>query len=116
MIIEIFEPALCCSSGVCGPAPDKALIELQNTINLLKQLDVEVNRYAINQSPQAFINNPLVSTYIKENGVGNLPLTILDNKIIQEQKYPSLDEINKFIPGLKALDIKSKISGIYKGE
>jgi len=42
MIIEIFEPSLCCSSGVCGPEPDKELIELQNTIQVLSKAMVEV--------------------------------------------------------------------------
>ncbi|MDZ7778054.1 MAG: arsenic metallochaperone ArsD family protein [Bacteroidales bacterium] len=50
MILEIFDPSMCCESGVCGPEPDKALIDLQNTIQLLKKAGVETKRYAINQS------------------------------------------------------------------
>ena len=42
MTIEIFEPSLCCPTGVCGPEPDKSLIELQNTINILSKAMVEV--------------------------------------------------------------------------
>lgn len=34
--IEIFDPALCCSTGVCGPSVDPALIQVANAIEQLK--------------------------------------------------------------------------------
>ena len=55
--VEIYEPSLCCSTGVCGPEPDNSLINLQNTINSLKKAGVVVKRFAINQAPQAFTTN-----------------------------------------------------------
>ncbi|MDZ7740855.1 MAG: arsenic metallochaperone ArsD family protein [Bacteroidota bacterium] len=78
MTLEIFDPSMCCESGVCGPEPDKALIDLQNTIQLLKKAGVETKRYAINQSPMAFVQNSVVSNFIKTNGPGKLPLVLLN--------------------------------------
>ncbi len=70
MILEIFEPSLCCASGVCGPEPDKTLIDLQNTIQVLSKAGIEVKRYAINQVPLAFTNNPVVKQFITTEGPG----------------------------------------------
>ena len=113
MKLEIFEPSLCCESGVCGPEPDKALIELQNNIQLLKKVDVETKRYAINQAPLVFIQNAIVRAYIIENGASKLPLVLLDNKIIKTGSYPTLEELKILIPALNDAKPDTKILGIF---
>ena len=100
MKIEIFEPSLCCSTGVCGPEPDKALIELQNIIQILSKIGIEVKRYAINQAPLAFTGNPVVKHFITTDGPGKLPLTLLNDQIIKKGGYPTLDELKVHIPEL----------------
>ena len=113
MKIEIFESSLCCATGVCGPEPDKALIELQNTINILSQAMVEVKRYAINQVPLAFTNNPVVKQFIITEGPGKLPLTLLNGQIIKTGSYPTLDELAVHIPEITSIKPESKIIGIF---
>jgi hypothetical protein len=113
MKLEIFEPSLCCSSGVCGPEPDKRLIELQNTIQILSKAMVEVNRYAINQVPHAFTGNPVVKEFITTEGPGKLPLTLLNGKIIKKGSYATLDELAIHIPEIKSINPDSKIPGIF---
>lgn len=113
MTIEIFEPSLCCPTGVCGPEPDKSLIDLQNTINILTKAMVRVKRYAINQVPLAFTGNPVVRQFITTEGPGKLPLTLLDGKIIKKGSYPALDELAVYIPEIKNLKPDSKILGIF---
>ena len=113
MILEIFEPALCCASGVCGPEPDKVLIELQNTMQILHKAGVNVNRYAINQVPLAFTRNPVVKQFIMTEGPGNLPIALLDGQIIKKCGYPSLDELIVYIPELKNIKPDGKILGIF---
>lgn len=100
MKIEIFEPALCCASGVCGPEPDKALIELQNVIQILSKAGIEVNRYAINQVPLEFTGNEVVKQFITSEGPGKLPLTLLNGQIIKKGEYPTIIEIRVHIPGI----------------
>ncbi len=75
MKLEIFEPALCCATGICGPEPDKALIDLQNLIQILRKSGIEVKRYAINQSAIAFVNNAVVKQFIRTEGTDKLPLS-----------------------------------------
>lgn len=113
MKVEIFEPALCCTSGVCGPEPDKKLIELQNVLQMLTKAGIEVNRYAINQVPLAFTGNPVVRQFITTEGPGNLPLILLDGKIIKTGGYPSFEEFAIHIPELKNIKPAGKILGIF---
>ena len=113
MILEIFEPSLCCSSGVCGPEPDRALIDLQNTIQILSKAKVEVKRYAINQVPLAFTGNPVVKQFITTEGPGKLPITLLNGQIIKKECYPTLEELMVHMPELKSIKPEEKILGIF---
>ena len=113
MTLEIFDPSMCCDSGVCGPEPDKALIELQNSIQLLKKVGVETKRYAINQAPLVFVQNAVVRDFIKANGPGKLPLTLLDDKIIKSGAYPTLEELKELVPELKNIKPDTRILGIF---
>jgi hypothetical protein len=113
MKLELFEPALCCSTGVCGPEPDKQLIDLQNVLNLLKKAGVSVERYAINQAPLAFTKNETVKGFIRENGPGKLPLSLLDGEILLAGAYPSLDLLKEKIPALTGITPDSSILGQF---
>jgi len=113
MKLELFEPSLCCESGVCGPEPDRVLIELQNTIQLLKKINVETKRYAINQSPMVFVQNTVVRDFIKANGPSKLPLVLLDNKIIKSGGYPTIDDLKVHIPELNEIKPDSRILGVF---
>lgn len=113
MILELFEPSLCCDSGVCGPEPDKELIELQNSIQLLKKTGIETKRYAINQAPMVFVQNALVRDFIKANGPGKLPLTLFENKIVKSGSYPTMAELKELIPALNGIEPDTKILGVF---
>lgn len=113
MKIEIFEPSLCCATGVCGPEPDKDLIELQNTILILSKAMVDVKRYAINQAPLAFTGNPVVKQFITTEGPGKLPLTLLDGQIIKKGSYPTIDDLANHIPEIKNIKPDSRIIGVF---
>ncbi|MCI2169922.1 MAG: arsenic metallochaperone ArsD family protein, partial [Prevotella sp.] len=40
--IEIFDPAMCCSTGVCGPSVDKDLLRMATLIDTLKNMGIEI--------------------------------------------------------------------------
>lgn len=96
--IEIYEPSICCPTGVCGPAPDQDLVKLQDTVLKLKKEGFEVERIAINQQPQRFMNNSIVSELLMYEGSGTLPITIVDGKVFIKGRYPDYEEIKKGIP------------------
>lgn len=113
MKLEIFEPSLCCPSGVCGPEPEKELIELQNLIQLLDKAGIKVDRYAINQAPTEFAKNPVIKDFMRSGGTSKLPVTLLDGKIIKQEAYPGFEELTQYFPQLKDVNNDSKILGIF---
>lgn len=93
----IYDPPMCCSTGVCGPNPDQTLIELQDTIAEVRKLGAEVERYLITQSPEEFKKNPEVIKLIQEQQLKALPITTFNGKIIKSGGYPTLAEFKQFI-------------------
>ena len=90
--LEIYEPPLCCPTGVCGPAPDPALAKLQENILRWKKEGIDVERLAINQAPQRFMANSTVVDLLTREGQEVLPISLLDGKVVCKGKYPA-DEL-----------------------
>ncbi|ABR47999.1 Arsenical resistance operon trans-acting repressor ArsD [Alkaliphilus metalliredigens QYMF] len=99
MKIEIYDPPMCCSSGICGPSVDDTLIKLNENIEIIKNKypDASVERYMITQQPLKFRENEAVYKMIKEKGREILPITTIDGKIIKYNEYPTLDEIQTYL-------------------
>lgn len=96
--IEIFEPAMCCSTGVCGPSVDKELLRLSLVFNKLKNIEkININRYNLSNNPQEFIDNKIINEIINNNGVDDLPVTIIDNEVVKRKNYPTNKELSKWL-------------------
>ena len=93
--LEIYEPPMCCPTGVCGPAPDPALAKLQEDILRWKKVGVVVERLAINQVPQRFMANPTVVELLTREGQEVLPVALLDGKVVCKGKYPTYDQVTR---------------------
>jgi len=100
MTINIYEPPICCPTGVCGPEPDKVLIDFQNTVNALTKHGYKVNRYAINQQPLEFTKSGKIKNMIKDKGIKILPVTLVDDAIIKTESYPNIDDFKNIVPDL----------------
>ncbi|MBP9708795.1 MAG: arsenite efflux transporter metallochaperone ArsD [Oligoflexales bacterium] len=96
-IVQVFDPALCCSSGVCGVDVDQALVNFSADVERLKQNRVKVERFNLAQQPQAFANNTLVKTFLEKFGQEGLPLIMVDGQQVQAGHYPSFEELAKWI-------------------
>ncbi len=90
--LEIFEPAMCCSTGLCGVGVDPELLRISTILNTLEKNDIKVERYNLQSAPQAFVTSSLVNQYIKEKGVEGLPVAVLDGEIVIKCRYPSNQE------------------------
>ena len=96
--LEIFEPAMCCSTGVCGPSVDKELLRISLVFNKLeKDNNLTVNRFNLSSSPQEFMDNKVINKIINSNGVDDLPVTIVDGEVVKTKEYPSNDELAKWL-------------------
>jgi hypothetical protein len=91
--IEIFDPAMCCSTGVCGPGVDAKLIEFAADLDWLKGRGVVVERYNLAQQPDKFVSSEAVSTAMTLAGDLCLPLILIDGKIVSRNVYPDRDEL-----------------------
>lgn len=101
MKLEIFEPTMCCSTGICGPSVDEKLIKISENIEILKKNfeSLEVNRYQPQTHGLKFVTNKEVSRLMKEKGNKILPITVWDKKVIKYGEYPTLEELEKALRG-----------------
>jgi hypothetical protein len=99
MKIEIFDPPMCCSTGVCGPSVDEKLVRINENLEPLesKYMDLQVYRYMISQQPMKFKANKEVYELIQKNGRKILPITAFNEKVFKYGEYPSLEEIIEVI-------------------
>ena len=95
--IVIYDPPMCCSSGVCGPNPDQTLIELQDMLSKLKNQGQTIERYVITQSPEKFKENPQIIKLIQEQNLKVLPITTVNNNVVKTGEYPTMVEIESYL-------------------
>ena len=87
--LEVFDPALCCSSGVCGPRVDPRLLKIASDLKWAAQQGVQVSRYNLAQQPAAFAANAAVKAALAAEPETCLPLVLIDGQIVQRGTYPS---------------------------
>jgi disulfide oxidoreductase YuzD len=95
--IIIYESAMCCSSGVCGPSPDQALLDLQDALEEIKKTGSEVERYSITLNIKKFRENPQVIKLIQEQQLKALPITTFNGNVVKSGSYPTLKELKKLL-------------------
>ena len=95
--MEIFDPAMCCSSGLCGPAINPELIRVAAVIENLKKNGIKVKRHNLSSEPQAFIQTKAVAKELNAKGTKVLPITIVDGKIVKEAEYLTNKEFLDFL-------------------
>lgn len=90
MKLEIYDPAMCCSTGVCGPSVDPELVRIQEALRQVQKQApaVEINRYGLSTDPQAFVSNPAVAELLKNEGPQCLPLVFVDGELVAKGCYP----------------------------
>lgn len=93
--VQVFDPAMCCASGVCGPEVDPVLPRFAADLDWLASQGVEVTRYNLAQDPAAFAGNELVKAALEANGVDCLPMVLVDGRVMSTGAYPSRDQLAK---------------------
>lgn len=104
----IFEPAMCCSTGVCGPSVDKELLRVSTMINNLKKAGIMVERYNLSSNPQIFVDNTAINKIINTDGVDTLPVVMVDGDVVKTKGYPTNEEF------IELLDVKEHIKASRK--
>jgi len=97
--VEIFDPPMCCPTGLCGPTLDQTLLDLNETILSLQKEGFQVVRYQMTSHPQAFLGNLEVMRLVREKQMAALPIVVVRGKIIAEGSYPMLPELQQSLTG-----------------
>ncbi|ANK61441.1 arsenite efflux transporter metallochaperone ArsD [Loigolactobacillus backii] len=96
--IDIYEEAMCCSTGVSSPSTRKELIR---TTLIERQVNAhgkaKIYRHNLAQDPEAFVTSKLVTQMIQDHGVAVLPVTLLDGTMIKSGQYPSIEEFSDYL-------------------
>jgi hypothetical protein len=93
-LVELFDPPLCCPTGLCGPTLDQTLLDVNELVLALKAEGVEVERYQMASHPHVFVKHPDVMRLVRERGMEAFPITVIDGQIIKVGTYPTRDEID----------------------
>ncbi|MBT2690729.1 arsenite efflux transporter metallochaperone ArsD [Bacillus sp. ISL-47] len=107
--LEIFDPALCCATGVCGPSVDPKLARVASALFILEGKGFSIKRYNLGNEPDVYVNNPIVSKLLNEKGPDVLPLILLDGKAVKEGSYPTNEELASWF-GVNASILEAKKS------
>lgn len=91
--IEVFDPPLCCPTGVCGPQTDGELARVAADLDWLRRQKIDVRRYNLAHEPTAFVANEEVKRVLEQTNGDGLPVILLDGRVVRHGSYPSRDEL-----------------------
>lgn len=106
--LEIFEPAMCCPTGVCGVEVNPVLVQFSADLQWAGEQGINVQRHNLSQEPQAFAANPAVIKEM-EAGMERLPIIVIDGQIASTGMYPTRAQLAQKL-GLAADKPRIKVS------
>lgn len=114
-VVKIFDPAMCCSTGVCGPSVDPELARFAGDLEWLAARGVVVERYNLTQQPEAFVAHPTVAEALEAGGEASLPVILVDGRKVSEGVYPTREHLGTWArlgaPGASPLRVLSTPGG-----
>jgi hypothetical protein len=119
--LQVFDPPMCCSSGVCGPNVDPTLPRFAADLEWLRSKGIEVERCNLAQDPGTFMHNPKLKTALNSQGIKCLPILLLDGDLVTSGAYPTRDELARLLgvpyePGPKIKPRHTDLVGIAPGK
>lgn len=115
--LQVFDPPMCCSSGVCGPNVNPDLVNFSSDLDWLRAKGVKVERYNLSSNPAAFAQEESVREALTKEGNDCLPLILVDGTIVSRGKYPSRSNLMELTGMNKnSQNSNSSVSTDAKGE
>ena len=91
--IDVFDPPMCCSTGVCGPSVDPLLAAFAADVEWLIAQGVSVVRHNLSQDPQPFVSNGRVLDLMQREGTTCLPIVLVNGEELGHGAYPRREEL-----------------------
>jgi alkylhydroperoxidase family enzyme len=91
--MEVYDPAMCCSTGVCGPDVKPVVVRFAADLKWLQEQGAQVQRFNLSQSPAAFVENDQVKQALTGRGEAALPMVLAGGRVVSTGRYPERDEL-----------------------
>lgn len=95
--IQIFDPALCCNTGVCGVDTDQQLVLFAADVDWAKRQGAQIERFNLAQQPLEFAKNTVVKSFLERSGQQALPLILVDGEMALAGRYPTRAELSHWM-------------------
>ncbi len=95
--IQVFDPALCCSTGVCVVEVDQALVNFSADVAWAKATGAQIERFNLAQQPMAFAENAVVKGFLQRSGEEALPVVLIDGEVALAGRYPNRGELARWL-------------------
>ena len=93
----IYEGAMCCSTGVCGPSPDEDLMRVSSLVDKLNKSGANIHRYNLTNNTKEFVENKTINKLLREKGEDILPVVMVNGEVLMTGKYPSNEEFYEML-------------------
>src|SRR5690606_17640912 len=94
--IQVFDPAMCCNTGVCGVAVDQSLVTFAADVDWAQQNGAQIERFNLSQHLMAFEESAIVKGLLERTGQTVLPVTLVDGQLALAGRYPSRDDLARW--------------------
>ncbi len=112
--LTIYDPAMCCSSGICGAEVDQQLVTFAADLDWLKSEGIEVKRINLSQEPALFAENEQVKSILEISGVEGLPVILADEEMQSSGQYPDRVKLAQMV-GVTAAQTIGQVSASATG-
>ncbi len=95
--VRVYDPPMCCTTGVCGPSVDPKLAQAAADLAWLAGRGVNVTRFNLAQEPAVFASDAKVVGLLAAFGDGALPAVLVGENVLTYGRYPSREELIEVI-------------------
>ena len=104
--IQVFDPAMCCSSGVCGTEVDQQLVNFSADADWARNNGAHIERFNLAQQPMDFANNKVVRDFLERSGQEALPLILVDGEFALAGRYPNRNELARWAGIVSVVEVQ----------
>jgi len=95
--VKIYDPTLCCPTGLCGVNIDPELMRIAVVVETLKRKGITIERYNLRDNPQVYVDNKVINEFLMKEGAEKLPVTTVDGEIVMKGTYPTNKQIAEWV-------------------
>lgn len=96
-VMKIYDPTLCCPTGLCGVDIDPELMRIAVVLETLKKKGIPVERFNLRDNPQVYVSTKVVNDCLMAEGAEVFPIITLDGKIVLKKVYPTNKQISEWL-------------------